>query len=131
PALSTVFGGERIVFGAEPEGWPSPLRPSVVASSLPVPLVDVSDPAASFLATTNVGDPGRLLAVLEAAPVVSLEVRLALVRARIDAGDIDAAATELGVIEGTDDADWRITWYRGLATLAAGDVATARDLFDT
>jgi len=131
PALSTVFGGERVVFGAEAEGWPSPLRPSVVASSVPVPLVDLTDPAASFLATTNIGDPVRLVAVLQAAPVSSLEIRLALVRARIDAGNIDAAATELGAIEGTDDADWRITWYRGLAALAAGDVATARDLFDT
>lgn len=56
---------------------------------------------------------------------------LALVRARIDAGDPAAARTELDVLEASEDADWRITWYRGLAALAAGEMSSARAFFDT
>ncbi|GAB2517870.1 serine/threonine-protein kinase [Nocardia heshunensis] len=130
PALSTVFSGERAVFGANPGQWPATPEPGVIAAALPVPMVDPTDPAAGFLATTSIGDPVQLVATLAAAPVESPEVSLALIRARIEAGDIDTALAELAALEESEDADWRITWYRGLAALGSRDFAAARDAFD-
>ncbi|MGW3540481.1 tetratricopeptide repeat protein [Nocardia niigatensis] len=131
PALSTVFSGERAAFGADPRQWPATPDPLAIAAALPVPMVDPSDPAAAFLATTSIGDPGQLVAALEAAPVSSPEVTLALIRARIESGDFDTAAVELTVFEESQDADWRITWYRGLTALARRDFTAARQYFDT
>ncbi|MEC3953559.1 tetratricopeptide repeat protein [Nocardia sp. CDC153] len=131
PALSTVFSGERAAFGANPEQWPATPDPAAIAAALPVPMVDPTDPAAGFLATTSIGDPVRLVAALEAAPVSSTEVTLALIRARIEAGDIDTALGELAEWEKSEDADWRITWYRGLAALGRRDFTAACDAFDT
>ncbi|MGV9661724.1 serine/threonine-protein kinase [Nocardia niigatensis] len=131
PALSTVFSGERAAFGADPRQWPATPDPLAIAAALPVPMVDPSDPAAAFLATTSIGDPGQLVAALEAAPVSSPEVTLALIRARIESGDFDTAAGELTVFEESQDADWRITWYRGLTALARRDFTAARQYFDT
>ncbi|WP_246023295.1 serine/threonine-protein kinase [Nocardia yunnanensis] len=131
PALSTVFGAERAAFGADPEQWPRTPDPHAIVTALPVPMVDPADPAAAFLATTSIGDPGQLVAALEAAPVASPEVRLALIRARIESGDVDMALGELAALEESEDADWRITWYRGLTALATRDFASARALFDT
>ncbi|MVU77745.1 protein kinase [Nocardia sp. ET3-3] len=131
PALSSVFSGERKVFGADPEQWPAIPAPGVIAAALPVPMVDPTDPAAGFLATTSIGDPRQLVAALQAAPVSSPEVTLALIRARIEAGDIATALGELAAWEESEDADWRITWYRGLAALAGGNFTAARDAFDT
>lgn len=131
PALSTVFSGERAAFGADPRQWPATPDPLAIAAALPVPMVDPSDPAAAFLATTSIGDPGQLVVALEAAPVSSPEVTLALIRARIESGDFDTAAGELTVFEESQDADWRITWYRGLTALARRDFTAARQYFDT
>lgn len=131
PASSTVFSGERRTFGTEPDQWPTLPAPAVIAAALPIPLVDPTDPAAGFLATNAGGDPTMVVAALEAASVSSPEMTLALVRARIDAGDPAAARTELDVLEASEDADWRITWYRGLAALAAGETSSARAFFDT
>ncbi|WP_405493290.1 tetratricopeptide repeat protein [Nocardia sp. NBC_00511] len=131
PALSSVFSGERKAFGADPQQWPAVPDPAIVAGALPIPMVDATDPAAGFLATTSIGDPHQLVVALEAAPVSSPEVTLALVRARIEAGDHDTARTELAALEETEDADWRITWYRGLAALSSRDFASARKHFDT
>ncbi|MFE3989097.1 tetratricopeptide repeat protein [Nocardia tengchongensis] len=130
PALSTVFSGERAAFGANPEQWPATPDPSVIAAALPVPMVDPADPAAGFLATTSIGDPRQLVTALEAAPVSSPEVTLALVRARIECADLDAALADLDALEESEGADWRITWYRGLAALARHDFGTARVRFD-
>jgi serine/threonine-protein kinase PknG len=92
--------------------------------------VNITDPAAGYLATLSTLDPGQLTAALSAAvrgeagtpPGVaeSAETRLALARALIATGDLDQAAStlaELGAGEHADD--WRITWYHGLHELAA------------
>ncbi|QIS22695.1 serine/threonine-protein kinase [Nocardia terpenica] len=130
PALATVFGAERAVFGAEPTDWPTPLVSATVARALPVPLVNSADAAAGWLATAAGGDPKRALATLESAPVQTYEVGLAKIRARLESGDIDTAATELDELENGEAADWRIGWYRGLAALAGADMALARDCFE-
>ncbi|MGW4119406.1 tetratricopeptide repeat protein [Nocardia sp. NPDC004711] len=131
PALSTVFSGERAAFGADPQQWPATPDPLAIVAALPVPMVDPSDPAAGFLATTSIGDPRQLVTALEAAPVSSPEVALALVRARIESGDFDTATAELAALEESEDADWRITWYRGATALARRDCTAAREHFDT
>ncbi len=129
PAPSAMFGAERGVFGADPRDWPTPLAPAAVARNLPVPLVDTADPAARRLATIS-GDPARMVAMLTAVPDQTYEVCLALVRARLESGDIDTAAAELDQWEANEAADWRIVWHRGLIALTSGDTDTALECFD-
>jgi serine/threonine-protein kinase PknG len=133
PAPSTQFTPERRAFGTRTEanGTPGgPLDPRAVATVLPLPLVDPTDPGAAFLATLSSADPAGVVAALQGAPVRSLEVSLQLVRARVDAGDPAGAAEELRAVAGIAAGDWRLDWYAGLVALAAGQPAEARDAFD-
>jgi serine/threonine-protein kinase PknG len=59
----------------------------------------------------------------------SAETRLALARARIDAGDYDAAGGVLADLAAEDPADWRIAWYTGLRQLAVGQPQAAQGAF--
>jgi serine/threonine-protein kinase PknG len=108
---STVFTPERGVFGAAD----ADLAGDQVAVALPVPFVDATDPAAGFLATLT----NATVDTLRTAPVTSIEVRLQLIRAFVDAGDGKAAMAELRVLP-ADDTDWRLHWYAGLVALTAG-----------
>jgi serine/threonine-protein kinase PknG len=108
-----------------------------IVAGLPVPQVDLTDPAAGYLATLGTLDPAQLTAALSAAargepgtpPAVaeSAETRLALARALIVTGELDAAANTLAEL---DAGDWRTTWYQGLRELAAGQPGNARAAFD-
>ncbi len=113
-----------------------------VVAGLPLPVVDKDDPAAGYLATFAGLSSAQRVAALSLAvagdpavprPVTeSTETRLALVQARIDTGEYDAAAPLLAELAADDPADWRIAWYRGLRGVAAGsvdDVAAARGAF--
>ncbi len=112
-----------------------------ILAGLPLPRVDREDPAAGYLATLATLEPAQLTAVLTGAvageqgtpPAVaeSAETLLALARARIVTGDLTGAVTALATVEARDPGDWRISWYQGLAELAAGHLGTARDAFDT
>ena len=124
---------------------PVPSRPPVplqrptgveVVAGLPLPLVDQADPAAGYLATFAGLAPDQRVAALTQAvagdPAVprqvteSAETRLALVRARIDAGDYAAAAgllADLDPYPAADPSDWRIAWYHGLRGLALAEDA--------
>jgi serine/threonine-protein kinase PknG len=130
PALSTVFSAEREVFCEDPDGGAAHMTPALVAAALPVPLVDPTDPAAAFLATSSVTDPIRLAAALRAAGLSTVETALALARAKIGAGDLAGAGAGLAALEQSENADWRITWYWGLAALAGGHLEHARTMFD-
>ncbi|MFI0480471.1 tetratricopeptide repeat protein [Actinomadura sp. 9N215] len=144
PAASPLFGPEQHTAGTEIVGTDgadaaappilAPLEPGPAAAALPVPLVYGSDPAAAFLAGLTARDPGDLAAALSAAPVASREVRLALVRVRIEVGDLDGAHRLLEEIAAEDPDDWRVDWYRGVRALAdgrAGDAAAVfNDLYD-
>lgn len=129
PATSAVFGGERRTFGADPDSWPQPPDPAEVVAALPVPRVDLSDPAAGMLAALSAVTPEEMITALSAAPsTVETQLRLAL--AHIEKGDSRTAFSRL-VELGADYAhDWRVTWYRGLAALGMGNTAQARRLFD-
>ncbi|MGD3107208.1 tetratricopeptide repeat protein [Streptomyces sp. YGL11-2] len=175
PALSTLFGPElRVVdtelmvsaagdgsrlgargappagaVAAEPGGAPPgpvlrPLDTAGAALALPVPRVDPDDPNAGFLAGLHAA-PAELLAALRAAPADSPEVRLRMLRARLELGDGVAALAALepagaGTGHGGEewwaagkpeaDADWRTVWHRGLVALATGDREGAALAFD-
>ncbi|MFD1152670.1 serine/threonine-protein kinase, partial [Saccharothrix hoggarensis] len=124
PGVSRQFTPERRAFGPE-----SGLDVRAAASGLPVPQVDTSDEAAGFLATAaTTGDPDQVVAALRAAPVQTVEVRLQVVRALIEAGRVDEAVAGLDELAAPADPvdprlpapdDWRPGWYRGLAALVA------------
>ncbi|MET9129528.1 serine/threonine-protein kinase [Streptomyces antibioticus] len=98
--------------------------------ALPVPHVDPSDPNAGFLAGLMASAPAELITALAAAPAPSVETRLRQVRARLENGDHRAAQTLLATLEDERPDDWRVVWYRGVASLATGDQEGAALAFD-
>jgi serine/threonine-protein kinase PknG len=152
PSLSTLFSPELQAIGAATAAGPGgagpprataaaePVTAADILAGLPAPLADSDDPAAGYLATLSVLDaPGQaaeLAAVMvageKAAPGVadSVEVRLALARARIMTGDLAGAAADLGGLVDAGRGDWRVTWYQGLIELAGGRPDHARAEFE-
>jgi serine/threonine-protein kinase PknG len=122
PGASTLFGPEVAVTIARPD-------PTAAAAALPVPYVDIADPAAAFLAGVVTTDPAELVTRLAAAPVVSAEVRLRLAHTRILLGNAEGASAELDAVVAAGADDWRVAWYRALARLTVGDTAAAWDGF--
>ncbi|GAB3433752.1 serine/threonine-protein kinase [Actinophytocola sediminis] len=136
PGTSTVFALETRTFGSgmvvsEGGSLPSP-DPMEVASILPLPMVDTGDHAASTLASITAAEPAEMLAALSSAPQDSIEVRLRLVRARLELGDLRAAQGELEAARrlANDPADWRPDWYQGLIHLALRQPNEASAAFD-
>ncbi|MGW4110392.1 tetratricopeptide repeat protein [Actinosynnema sp. NPDC004786] len=135
PGVSRQFTPERRAFGTE--GGPD-VR--AAATGLPVPQVDTADPAAGFLATAaTTGDPDQVVAALRLAPVRTVEVRLQVVRALIEAGRVGEAVAELAELDAPFDPDdlgtaspddWRPGWYRGVAALVDGRTGQAREAFE-
>jgi serine/threonine-protein kinase PknG len=135
PSASAQFTPERRAFGthsdaADGQEGGTSLDAGAVAASLPLPLVDPTDPAAGLLATMSSTDPTGVLNALLAAPTRSLELSLALVRARLETGDLTGAQTELAGLAASDAGDWRLDWYAGLLALAGRDAAAAQRAFD-
>ncbi|CAL9416201.1 Serine_threonine-protein kinase PknG [Streptomyces sp. enrichment culture] len=100
------------------------------ALALPVPLVDPDDPNAVFLAGLMASGPAEVAAALRAAPAQSPELRLRELRALLELGDAEGAVRVLEALERSHPDDWRVVWYRGIASLATGDHATAAVAFD-
>lgn len=140
PAPSTVFGPETDTFGLDlvvPEpGQQMPLPdPHEVIAGLPIPQVHTDDPGAAVLATMVSADPKVALAALAYAPRESIEVRLRVVRARIELGELAEAHRQLQAaqylaIRSGFPHDWRIDWYRALIELAGGRPRVAHVAFD-
>ncbi|WP_374202655.1 tetratricopeptide repeat protein [Amycolatopsis sp. GM8] len=140
PGVSTVFGPETNTFGMDivvPEpGQPMPLpKGDEVVGGLPIPQVDTSDAAAGLLATTTALDPKGAIDALIAAPRQSIEVRLRIVRARIELGELAEAGRQLQAaqylaIRAGYPHDWRIDWHRGLIELAGGRQRVAQVAFE-
>ena len=118
PSFSTLFSPEVQAIGTDADLVPSTpavapdpaLRPAGppaadIVAGLPLLQVDRSDPAAGYLATFAGLNPAQRIVALTLAVegdatiprevTESGETRLALARARIDAGDYDAAAVVL------------------------------------
>ena len=149
PAFSSLFSPELQAVGTEAgemdgSDWATASgalpRPAQIAAGLPVPQVDVTDPAAGYLTTLSTLDPAQMTAALSAAvrgeagtPAAvaeSAETRLALARALVVTGSLDHAATTLAELAAGDHADWRTTWYQGLRELAAGRPEAAQAAFN-
>ncbi|GAA1389681.1 serine/threonine-protein kinase [Kitasatospora putterlickiae] len=127
PAPSTLFGPELRVVDTElvaPTVRPGELRltavdPGAAALALPVPRIDPADPNAGFLATLLATDPREALAALDGAPADSVERRLRALRALLELGHGRQAAEALAALEQDHPDDWRVVWYRGLASMVA------------
>ena len=130
PGLSTLFSLERKVFGTDRGSWPAPVEPTELVTALPVPQVDTADAAAGMLATVATDDPSGLLTALSGARLSTVEVKLRIARAHLELGDVAAAETVLTEVREEDPWDWRVDWYRGFASLAAGQPAEAGRYFD-
>ena len=146
PGASTVFGPESNAFGVDlvvPDAPVAagravkvPLPDAVeVVGGLPIPQVDTSDSGAGVLATTTVLDPQGAIDALVSAPRQSIEVRLRIVRARIELGELAEANRQLQAaqylaIRAGYPHDWRIDWHRGLIELAGGRQRVAQVAFE-
>ncbi|HVV13294.1 serine/threonine-protein kinase [Amycolatopsis sp.] len=140
PGASTVFGPETNSFGVgivvPDPGAPVPLPGAgEVVAGLPIPQVDTSDPAAGVLATMAAVDPQGAIDSLASAPGQSIEVRLRIVRARIELGELAEASRQLQAaqylaIRAGYPHDWRIDWHRGLIELAGGRQRVAQVAFE-
>ncbi|MET9931555.1 MULTISPECIES: tetratricopeptide repeat protein [unclassified Streptomyces] len=111
-------------------GLLAPLDAPATALALPVPHVSPADPNAGFLAGLAAAAPGELLGALQAAPSPSVELRLRTLRAQLELRDLPAAARTLAGLEERDPDDWRVVWYRGVASLVTGDHEHAALAFD-
>ncbi|WP_225878029.1 serine/threonine-protein kinase [Spongiactinospora rosea] len=136
PALSTEFGPERLAAattlaadGAQSGQVLDLLGADSAVAALPTPLVDPGDQAAGYLAGITARTLDDLVSMLDAAPVATLETRLALVRALIEQRNPRAAEV---LQQAANEApwDWRVLWYHGLRELAWGNLAEALRLFD-
>ena len=144
PAFSGIFTPELRAIGSSGmsngHGAPAPPGGAEIAAGLPVPLVDSTDPAASFLATLGTLEPQQLADALESAISAAdgitggvaegVEAYLALARACIAVGDVEGAGRALHQLTGRGRADWRVTWYQGLTEVRTGSLAAARAAFE-
>jgi serine/threonine-protein kinase PknG len=119
PGPSTVFTAERATALAGPD-----------RHALPVPLADLDDPNAAYLASVTVSDPAQLTALLAAAPADSPELGRRAVLALLDGADPAAAAGRLDTLVATWGRDWAAVWLAGLLALARDDAAAAQDAFE-
>jgi serine/threonine-protein kinase PknG len=97
--------------------------------TLPLPLVDLDDPGAPYLATLSGLDGAALIDALQRIPEQTVEVRLQIARAHLDAGAFDDATAVLDDLVAAGSRDWRVWWYRGLHALAAEHPAAAGEAF--
>ncbi|MFD3516792.1 tetratricopeptide repeat protein [Streptomyces sp. NPDC058657] len=107
-----------------------PLESRTTSLALPVPRVDPNDPNAGFLAGLMAAAPAELIGALRSAPADSVERRLRELRALLEMDEAADAARTLAELEAAYPDDWRVVWYRGIASLAAGDNETAALSFD-
>jgi serine/threonine-protein kinase PknG len=122
---------------------------------LPVPMMDLTDPSAAFLASITVTEPLEVLALLGTAPEQSIEVYLRAIRAQIEQGALAAADSADSAGGGTGPArtatgakpftgartalaeatamfgnEWRLAWYDGVLALAEGEYGRAQAQLD-
>ena len=98
---------------------------------LPEPLPDRSDPGAAFLESLSEPDPGARLALLDAGPADSVDVRLERARTLLRlAGDDPRIDEALDALLQEDPWEWRALWWQGVAALCRGRAEQARAAFN-
>ncbi|MFJ8081204.1 tetratricopeptide repeat protein [Streptomyces sp. NPDC096205] len=127
---SALGAGGASAVGAGGAGLVKAVNAPAAALALPVPRVDPSDPNAGFLAGLLATAPAELLGALASAPAPSVETRLRQIRAWLENGDAAAALNALAGLEAERPDDWRVVWYRGVASLVTGDREGAALAFD-
>ncbi|WP_406008890.1 serine/threonine-protein kinase PknG [Streptomyces sp. NBC_00637] len=125
PGVGSTVAGRAVAPGLV-KTVPAP----AAALALPVPHVDATDPNAGFLAGLLTSAPSELITALAAAPAPSVETRLRQIRAWLENGDHQAALMSLQKLEDERPDDWRVVWYRGVASLVTGDHEGAALAFD-
>jgi serine/threonine-protein kinase PknG len=127
PGYTATTSAESLLFGVPPlDGADGALS----WDDLPHLKVDSSDPMASWLSGVNVTDPTARMVALAGAAEATVEVRLALARAAIEAGDLDRLRDTVAQILEHDPWEWRAAWMEGLGHLSADDPAAARASFN-
>ncbi|WP_420803135.1 tetratricopeptide repeat protein [Streptomyces spiramyceticus] len=130
-ATRTAIPAPRVPPGVPVDAsYLAPLKARATSLALPVPRVDPNDPNAGFLAGLMASAPAELIAALQSAPGDSVERRLRELRARLEMGELTTAAQALQALEVQHPDDWRVVWYRGIASLATGDNESAALSFD-
>ncbi|MBL8931321.1 MAG: protein kinase [Kineosporiaceae bacterium] len=99
-------------------------------TELPALRVDASDPQAAWLAGLSVTEPVARWTELAKQPSPSVEVRLAMIRAALEAGRHDLADGTVQEMLKTDPWEWRAVWMNGLSALDLGNAAAARAAFN-
>ncbi|MET9554842.1 tetratricopeptide repeat protein [Streptomyces sp. NPDC006645] len=133
PGAGPAGGGVPAVHGAEALATGARLAridARATALALPVPRVDANDPNAGFLAGLMASAPAELISALAGAPADSVERRLRELRARLEMSELVTASEALSELEARHADDWRVVWYRGLASLVSGENELAALSFD-
>ncbi|MET8435467.1 tetratricopeptide repeat protein [Streptomyces sp900116325] len=132
PRVAPAPAGPGPLPGTSAPGVPrlAGLDARATSLALPVPRVDANDPNAGFLAGLMASAPAELIAALQAVPAASLETRLRELRARLEMNELGSAGQTLTGLETQHPDDWRVVWYRGIASLVTGDNETAALSFD-
>jgi serine/threonine-protein kinase PknG len=152
PVPSTLFGRERWAVGTEiaAAGDDGPVLGTLdvrtAVAALPPPVVAETEETVgplADLATLSTREPAEIVETLSrpaerpaALVVAAPEARLVLSGALLDLGQRAAAEEVLDELDQlaerdeTSPGDWRVSWYRGIAALAAGRCDTAMELFD-
>lgn len=112
-------------------GAPAASGATLEWNELPPLQIDPADPSAAWLASVSIDDPVQRLDALNAAPHESVEVRLARVRAAIEASSYYLADGIIEQVLSDDPWEWRAVWLSGLAALAQGNTTAATTAFNT
>ena len=151
PGLSTVFTRTRSTFGVEllvahtdvyldGLAHAEKLTATEIVTSLPVPLVDPTDIAATMLSATVLSQPVQTLDSLRAARhgvldsegvdvTESMELPLMEVRALLDLGDVVKANRKLDDLAERVGWRWRLIWFKAVSEVLTGDYDSATKHF--
>jgi serine/threonine-protein kinase PknG len=130
PAESKVFTYDNLI---DPEDVRGTL--TAEARLLPTLKMDTTDPAADDLMRLSaVTDPEKrapmILAVVNQHGTKSTEARLWYTDSLLSQRDYERANDVLDALAAEDQFNWKVSWYRGKVSLAAGDAKAARNEFD-
>ncbi len=133
PAESNVFTYDNLIDPEDVRG-----TQTVETRLLPTLKMDTTDPAANDLIRLSGVTDSKKRAPMVLALVnegggksgKSTEARLQYTDLLISQGEYKPANKTLDELAVEDQFDWKVSWYRGKASLAAGDAKTARNEFD-